>query len=96
MDESKSSRLKLVFVCSCSRTKWGETLKVVGSTVELGQWNIGSGVLLSTSNDLYPRWRSTIVEFGDANGLPSTIEFKFVITKKNDEDPKWENNCEPN
>lgn len=96
------SAIRLIFECSCNRTEWGEILRAVGNTRELGHWNVANGVILSTSKETYPRWRSNQIVFRiNENSNPkridelltssSTIEFKFVISKGEGLNPKWEN-----
>lgn len=84
-------KIQLIFECCCDQTCWGETLRVVGNTRELGLWNVVNGVLLSTSNAAYPRWRSNTVTFlMNSDELPPAIEFKFVICKEDGLGARWE------
>ncbi|KAL2265375.1 hypothetical protein VTJ83DRAFT_6475 [Remersonia thermophila] len=57
-------------------TQWGETIKVVGSVPELGNWDISKAVTLSasgyTSSD--PLWSLTVPITGNGK----TVEYKYI------------------
>lgn len=66
-----------------AETKFGQTIKVVGSKEELGNWNVQRAPSLSTDATEYPKWSGT---------LPCTVgelEFKFVKVAENG-DAEWE------
>lgn len=65
----------------------GETLLVVGSVPELGSWSAASGVLMVTSAEDYPTWRSPKVQFAAADA-EGTVEYKYV--KAGSEGFYWE------
>lgn len=41
-----------------AQTKVGETIVLVGSTPELGLWDVAQGIILKTSADRYPLWET--------------------------------------
>jgi len=43
-----------------AETKVGEQIRIVGSSEALGNWDAGSGVVLSTKPGLYPEWTATV------------------------------------
>lgn len=58
-------------------TTWGTSVKVVGSVPELGNWNVGEGLLLDASgySAHNPVWGGTLtLRAGD------TVEYKYVRT----------------
>jgi len=61
---------------SLTKTNYGETIKVVGSIAQLGNWNPASAPALSSSGytDSKPLWS------GRVNGIPAgtTFQYKFV------------------
>jgi lysophospholipase L1-like esterase len=65
-----------------ARTQPGETIHLVGSTPELGQWDANQGIPLHTSRDRYPLWWVDL-EIGVAPSSPSshpqTVEYKYVL-----------------
>lgn len=69
-------------------TQMGESVGLVGSTSELGQWNVTKCVHLRTSGDRYPLWW-TDIEI-DANSLKEQkIEYKYIRRSENGE-VEWE------
>ncbi|MFK0223830.1 carbohydrate-binding module family 20 domain-containing protein [Streptomyces vinaceus] len=59
-----------------TRTTWGESVLVVGSSPELGAWDPARAVPLSSA--AYPRWSASVVmERG------TQISFKYVIREPN-------------
>jgi alpha-amylase len=70
-----------VSFAATATTVWGENVVVLGNRAELGSWNTGGGVALSSAS--YPIWRGTV------NLPPNTaIEYKYV--KKNGSAVAWE------
>ncbi|CAE7326129.1 unnamed protein product [Symbiodinium sp. CCMP2592] len=68
----------------CTETEVGDTVIVVGSCEELGQWNPISGLQLSTSHETFPRWRGSV-------HLKSTdFEFKLMIVNVKKKSAEWE------
>ena len=66
----------------CAETQVGDTLVLVGSCAELGEWNPMNGLKLCTSPEAFPRWRGT------AHLKSNDIEFKLAII--NQHSAKWE------
>merc|ERR1719421_1043494 len=64
------------FEVSCTQTKHGEHVIVVGSTPELGNWDVNKGFRLGTHHSCYPIWKSDnpVVLPKDTTAL-----YKFVI-----------------
>ena len=58
----------LKFRLYCNLTRPGETVKVVGSGPELGNWDLDNALTLHTSEDEFPIWRVGI--FIDADRQP--------------------------
>ncbi|CAK9114002.1 unnamed protein product, partial [Durusdinium trenchii] len=55
-------------------TTHGDSLRIVGSCPELGDWHPSEGVKLRTSDTAFPLWNATVKVPRDL----STVEFKFV------------------
>jgi hypothetical protein len=73
-------------VYHCNSTQPYETIVVVGSIPELGNWNIKNGTLLLTEATSYPQWTASI--FIPIN---TTFEYKYVIVDKfTYEAKRWE------
>lgn len=41
-----------------AHTSYGETVKIVGNHVDLGDWKTNYGLNLTTSSETYPEWSS--------------------------------------
>mmetsp|Transcript_108589 Transcript_108589/g.231928 ORF Transcript_108589/g.231928 Transcript_108589/m.231928 type:complete len:635 (+) Transcript_108589:146-2050(+) len=74
----------------CSFTQPGDSLVVVGSTSELGNWNPKKGFRLSTDGSIFPRWCGAICllgtsnsRAGDASRARPVTSWKFVIERSN-------------
>eukprot|EP01128_Nolandella_sp_AFSM9_P003404 TRINITY_DN1464_c0_g1_i1.p1 TRINITY_DN1464_c0_g1~~TRINITY_DN1464_c0_g1_i1.p1 ORF type:complete len:751 (-),score=144.78 TRINITY_DN1464_c0_g1_i1:18-2270(-) len=64
------------FVVKCETVK-GEYVAVVGSAVEVGQWDVGRAALLHTSPTDYPRWTLSMnIRCG------SFFEYKYVVVRR--------------
>ncbi len=73
-------------------TQTGESIAVVGSTPQLGQWDVRKCLHLRTSGDRYPLWWADIEIEVDSPSEPSdrqTIEYKYVLIGS-DGSVKWE------
>lgn len=66
-------------------TTHGDSLRIVGSCPELGDWHPSEGVKLRTSDTAFPLWNATVKVPRDL----STVEFKFV-TVSSEGEPTWE------
>ncbi|MDF1662209.1 MAG: phospholipase D-like domain-containing protein [Planctomycetota bacterium] len=64
------------FVCEQPKTKWGETVCVIGNHPALGSWNPKNAVRLDTSSSVFPRWNGYV-------SLPAgvTVEYKYIRLK---------------
>jgi len=76
-------RIDLGVLCSC--TAPGDTVVVVGSCPELGNWNVENGFPLCTSKELYPKWIGKVkIESCAARD----VQFKLAILRPCG--PEWE------
>ncbi|WP_428964181.1 carbohydrate-binding module family 20 domain-containing protein [Micromonospora fluostatini] len=64
-------------------TNWGQEVYVVGSIPQLGNWNPGSGVKLSTGTSTYPSWTGTV-------DLPAGASFEWKLVKIGNGQTVWE------
>ena len=78
-------------------TRWGDTVVLVGSTTQFGNWDPTAGMRLTTNEHSYPVWRSPPnceIRFTDnadprkASPCPA-LEWKVVILRGSGE-PDWE------
>jgi len=67
------------------KTQFGETAAVVGSTPELGSWDLKHAVRLATGPESYPIWTSPEIPI---EGID--LEFKFVILRHDGSLASWE------
>ena len=76
----------------CSSTAPGDTVVVVGSCPELGNWKAERGLSLCTSRELYPKWTGTLqiescaacdVQFKLAILRPSSHEWELTRNNRN-------------
>ena len=81
----------------CSSTAPGDTVVVVGSCPELGNWKAERGLPLCTSQELYPKWTGTLeiescaacdVQFKLAILRPSSHEWEQATNNRNFSFPK--------
>ena len=81
----------------CSSTAPGDTVVVVGSCSELGNWKAERGLPLCTSKELYPKWTGTLeiescaacdVQFKLAILRPSSHEWEQTVHNRNFSFPK--------
>jgi len=79
-----SGQIEIEFITKQS-TEFGSEVRVVGSSTELGLWNPGHGIPLTTATESYPYWRGTVwVPFSHTGW-----EYKFVVVKF-DNSVEWE------
>ena len=75
-----------------ANTQTGESIALVGSTPQLGQWDASKCVNLRTTSDRYPLWWADIEIEVDPASEPSDrpkIEYKYVLIGT-DGSVKWE------
>ncbi len=75
-----------------AHTQTGESIGIVGSTPELGLWDVKKCLHLSTSAERYPLWWADIEIEGNPSGEPSSsekIEYKYVLLRS-DGSVEWE------
>lgn len=84
VQDVSEGRVGILFTAKLE-TQWGDTVRVVGSTSELGSWNPRHGISLTTNCDLYPYWKKTVWIPPSSSGW----EYKFVVVKSNDS-VEWE------
>eukprot|EP00440_Ansanella_granifera_P041324 gb/GFBE01044814.1/.p1 GENE.gb/GFBE01044814.1/~~gb/GFBE01044814.1/.p1 ORF type:complete len:648 (+),score=127.74 gb/GFBE01044814.1/:1-1944(+) len=89
IDGAEAAPSKCQFVyweAECGQTVCGDTLAIVGSTSIFGNWNPCGAQALSTTADMFPRWRgSTVLKDDDLQEL----SWKFIIVHK-DGSVTWE------
>lgn len=86
LSHSHQSRvLKLSWRCTCSETKIGDRVVVLGSLDCLGSWSFDKALILHTDSATFPIWRSDELDFvrKESNNLLSHLEYKFVICRAN-------------
>ncbi|MBZ9691920.1 phospholipase D-like domain-containing protein [Clostridium sp. M14] len=89
-DEEIREKAPVLFHANCSSTQPGDKVVVVGNVPELGDWNVENGLVMSTSDDLFPDW------FVKADIDPGvSIEYKYVILRENG-DAEWEDGLNRN
>ncbi|MEH2264077.1 CBM20 domain-containing protein [Nostoc sp.] len=74
-------------------TQTGESISVVGSTPELGLWDINKCVHLRTSGDRYPLWWADI-DIQESGGQ-QRVEYKYVRLDANG-NAQWESLLDTN
>ena len=57
-------------------TKYGQSLYIIGSIEELGEWDPSKAVPMATSKDIYPTWKIT-KEFTCPIGME--ISYKYIV-----------------
>ncbi len=83
-----------------ARTQTGESIGLIGSTPELGQWDVSKCVRLHTNAEIYPLWRtvpdialSSAFEITNSDGSSPTdlppVEYKYVRLNA-DGTARWE------
>ena len=61
-------------------TKYGQSLYIIGSIEELGEWDVSKAVPMATSKDIYPTWKIT-KEFTCPLGME--ILYKYLVKEGN-------------
>ena len=79
------SDLSIQFQIECKQTKPGDSVYVVGSSKELGNWKSEKSQKLTTDKDRFPIWESNPISFNSK----SQLEYKYII-KNNSNNVKWE------
>lgn len=74
---------RIQFKCECRTTLPGDSLIVVGDHPKLGNWDVGKGLPLSTTDEAFPMWSSPVLLFVFVGLGMSFIEYKYVIQKCN-------------
>ncbi|CAE7297777.1 unnamed protein product, partial [Symbiodinium necroappetens] len=81
-DMRKMEHEEVQFDVICNETAVGETVVVVGCCKELGSWNPMDALRLSTSPEIFPRWKGT------AHLARGAYELKLAIISQNS--ARWE------
>ncbi|WP_292733029.1 CBM20 domain-containing protein [Nostoc sp. JL31] len=76
-------------------TQTGESIGLVGSTPELGLWDISKCVHLRTSGDRYPLWWTYIEIDIQESGDRQKVEYKYVRLDANG-NARWESLLDTN
>jgi len=80
------------FTLGHAETDLGETIRIVGGTAELGDWDPAQGLLLETAEGMYPKWSATVTISTKGASATSALEYKYVRDKRCcDGDFCWEN-----
>eukprot|EP00928_Gymnodinium_smaydae_P041150 TRINITY_DN2785_c0_g1_i1.p1 TRINITY_DN2785_c0_g1~~TRINITY_DN2785_c0_g1_i1.p1 ORF type:complete len:897 (-),score=226.43 TRINITY_DN2785_c0_g1_i1:217-2907(-) len=66
------------------KTAWGDVVKIVGSSAQLGAWDVAKGIALTTDEGKYPDWSTSMLVNFEPN-----LEYKFVQVHTNG-DVTWE------
>lgn len=74
------------FEATCTETKVGWHVRVVGNSHVLGAWDPKRGLLLSTSPAQYPAWKSGVVLLDEE----PAVDYKYVICDGAGEAVEWE------
>lgn len=74
------------FKATCSETKVGWHVRVVGSCQALGNWDPKQGVALCTNAVQYPVWKSSAIRLEE----DIAAEYKYVICDELGEAVQWE------
>ena len=61
-------------------TKYGQSLFIIGSIEELGEWDPSKAIPMATSKDIYPTWKIT-KEFTCPIGME--ISYKYIVKEGN-------------
>lgn len=69
------------------RTKFGQTVRVVGNIEELGCWDPSKSMLMTTNPDIYPVWETNL-EIPGPVGME--IYYKYVIYEEQINSYLWE------
>ncbi|MBW4661767.1 MAG: lipase [Drouetiella hepatica Uher 2000/2452] len=75
-----------------AETQMGESIALVGSTSELGQWDLAKSIRLYTSADLYPLWwMESAIDFQQSLTSPDgqRLEYRYVRLSV-DGEAQWE------
>ncbi|MDZ8094638.1 MAG: DUF1796 family putative cysteine peptidase [Nostoc sp. DedQUE05] len=75
-------------------TQTGESIGLVGSTPELGLWDISKCVHLRTSGDRYPLWWTDEIDIQESGGQ-QRVEYKYVLFDVNG-NAQWESLLDTN
>ncbi|WP_445631881.1 DUF1796 family putative cysteine peptidase [Nostoc sp. DSM 114167] len=75
-------------------TQTGESIGLVGSTPELGLWDITKCVHLRTSGDRYPLWGTDEIDIQES-GVQQRVEYKYVLLDVNG-NAQWESLLDTN
>ncbi|MFN6477066.1 DUF1796 family putative cysteine peptidase [Nostoc sp. DedQUE07] len=75
-------------------TQTGESIGLVGSTPELGLWDISKCVHLRTSGDRYPLWWTDEIDIQESGGQQK-VEYKYVLLDVNG-NAQWESLLDTN
>ncbi len=68
-----------------NKTEPGENIYIIGEVEELGKWDVNKSISLTTNNEKFPKWESSIIQF---NAKHTKFEYKY-IKKKKDGSIQW-------
>eukprot|EP00440_Ansanella_granifera_P058148 gb/GFBE01063028.1/.p1 GENE.gb/GFBE01063028.1/~~gb/GFBE01063028.1/.p1 ORF type:complete len:455 (+),score=98.92 gb/GFBE01063028.1/:1-1365(+) len=89
---SKGSTATLIFQLGTARSNPGETVAVVGSCYELGDWQPEQAVALLTDEQCYPCWRSekVVLTCQPEESCKLTFKYKYVLSQGAEKVLSWE------
>lgn len=76
------------FEISCNFTKLGEDIYITGNCSDIGNWNSDKSVKLFTNENLFPVWKTPVIELNLKN---NTLEYKYLIKSSSNPKGTWEN-----
>lgn len=68
----------LVFRLCCAHTRFGESIRVVGSIPELGAWSPEQASCMLTDTENYPEWISGRIRIAACQGGQTKLKYKYV------------------
>jgi lysophospholipase L1-like esterase len=74
-----------------AQTQTGESIGLVGSTPELGSWDVTRCILLQTTADRYPLWwTDPAIDLPAAGSAPTRVNYKYVRLAADGTVAQWE------
>lgn len=79
MTPTYQAGLSVTFCLQEAQTQLGESIRLVGSAEALGNWNPESGIILTTTPELYPQWTASVAfKPTEAKQSVAETEYKYV------------------
>eukprot|EP00915_Cephaloidophora_sp_WS-2016_P000681 GHVH01000868.1.p1 GENE.GHVH01000868.1~~GHVH01000868.1.p1 ORF type:complete len:259 (+),score=39.27 GHVH01000868.1:84-860(+) len=74
-------------------TNFGDSVALVGSQNQLGNWNLDESQLCHTDAKLFPSWKTGVI---DIENIDQELEFKFVVVNSDKSSIIWESRTNRN